>query len=306
MKRLILIFVLFVSLGPVAFGQQQPVTDLYLFEGLALNPAFAGSQVQISASLIHRDQWINFPGAPTTTFLSAHSGFLKYKMGIGFFFARDQIGIHQDYSFYLAYAYKITMSNGTLSMGLQGGFNNISSNFDLLRLKDDSDRLLSGRETVLNPNFGAGLYWFNDKSNVGLSVPYILNSSITSNESVLSEARRYRYYYLYGGHTFLISKNVEFKPSGLVRFQEGAPLSFDITGRFEFSDVVSAGMSYRGGDALIFILELKLHENLHFGYAYDYTLSEIQTYSNGTHEFMLNYRYRIPKIHKGLECPSYF
>ena len=45
-------------------AQQQPVTDLYLFEGLVLNPAYAGSQVQFSTSLIHRDQWVNFPGAP--------------------------------------------------------------------------------------------------------------------------------------------------------------------------------------------------------------------------------------------------
>jgi hypothetical protein len=54
------------------------------------------------------------------------------------------------------------------------------------------------------------------------------------------------------------------------------------------------------------MFELQINENFHVGYAYDFTTSAIRQYSNGTHEIMVNYRIRIAKIHKGLECPTYW
>ena len=294
------------GLVPKGVGQQQPVTDLYIFEGLTINPAFAGASVQLSATLIHREQWVNFPGAPKTSVFATHSTFMKNKIGVGLLITNDRIGIHSDIGVYGTYAYRIEMERVTLSMGLQGGFNNISSNFSLLNIKDQTDNLLAGSISTLNPNFGAGIYLYNNISFVGFSVPYILNSQIVDVESVLSEARRFRYYYLYGGTTYDLNPNVKFRPSGLLRIQEGAPFSMDITARFILYEAVSVGTSYRWADAIMLIVEVKLHENLHFGYAYDHTLSDIGRFSNGSHEIMLNYRYKIPIVHQGLACPAYF
>lgn len=287
-------------------AQQQPSTDLYMFEGLALNPAYAGTRVQISTTLIHRNQWVNFPGAPVTQFFSSHSSFMKNKIGVGMTITRDKIGIHDDLSIYGSFAYKILSKAGNLSMGIQGGVNSISSDFNLLNTKDQTDMLFRGKVTTLNPNFGAGLYYYNAKNYIGFSVPYILNSSIVAVEGVVSEARRYRYYYLYGGTTMDVNNNVKFKPSALIRFQEGAPLSFDLNGTFVMYETVGVGVSYRWDDSLISMFEIKLHESLHLGYAYEYTLSEINQFSNGTHEVMINWRYKIPMVHKGIECPAYF
>ena len=290
----------------ITYSQQQPVTDMYIFEGSAINPAYAGTQVQLSATLINRDQWVNFPGAPVTQLFSVNSSFMRNKIGVGLLISRDQIGIHQDLGLYAQYSYKIMMENGNLSLGLQGGFNNISSDFTLLNIKDQTDILLQGKISTFNPNFGAGIYYYNAISYIGFSVPYLLNSKIVEVEGVLSEARRFRYYYLYGGSSYELTPSVKFKPSGLVRFQEGSPLSFDLNGMFVLYETVAVGTSYRWDDAIIMIFEVKLHENLHFGYAYNITLSEISQFSNGTHEIMLNYRYKIPIIHKGLSCPSYY
>ena len=306
MKNWLFKYLILLTLAIPAFGQQQPSTDLYMFEGLALNPAYAGTQVQISATLIHRDQWVNFPGAPKTQFFSSHSSFMRNKIGVGLMVTRDRIGIHEDLSAYGSFAFKILSKKGNLSMGLQAGVNSISSDFTMLNIKDQTDILLQGKVTTLNPNFGAGLYYYNAKSYLGFSVPYILNSDIVAIEGVLSEARRYRYYYLYGGTTMDVNKDVKFKPAALIRFQEGSPLSFDLNGSFVLYETVGVGVSYRWDDSLITLFEVKLHESLHLGYAYEITLSEIGQYSNGTHEIMINWRYKIPLVHKGLDCPSYF
>lgn len=308
MKQLKYILLLIISISGInnVFGQQQPVTDLYIFEGMAINPAYTGTPVQLSVTIINRDQWANFPGAPVTQLFVAHSSFMQNKIGVGLLVTRDVIGIHEDLGLFGTYSYKIQMKGANLSLGLQGGFNSISSDFNKLNLKDQNDQLLQGNVTTMNPNFGAGALLYNAESYVGFSVPYILNSELIDIEGVLSEARRYRYYYLYGGTSFELSPDVRFKPAALVRFQEQAPLSFDLNGTFIFYETAGIGASYRWEDSVTLIFELKLHENIHMGYGYNHTISEINKYSNGTHEIMLNYRYKIPILHKGLICPAYF
>ena len=290
----------------MAFAQQQPVTDLYLFEGLTINPAFAGSQVQFSTSVIHRDQWVNFPGSPVTDMFSVHSSFFGTKIGVGLVISNDIIGIHNDFSMYGSFAYKITTDFGVLSFGLQGGLNNLSSDFNKLNLKDQTDLLLQGKVQVWNPNFGTGVYFTNDRTFLGLSVPYLLNSTILDSESVRSEAKRFRYYYLYGGTTLDINRDFKLKPSALMRFQEGAPITLDLTLGIVAYETIKFATTYRLNDNLTFLFELALLEQLHLGYAYEYTLSEISNYSNGTHELMLNFRFKVDRIHGGLKCPAYY
>ena len=245
------------AFGSLLFAQQQPVTDLYLFEGLTINPAYAGSQVQFSTSIIHRDQWVNFPGSPVTDMFSVHSSFFGSRAGAGLMITNDRIGIHNDFSIYGSFAYKIITDVGVVSFGLQGGINNISSDFNKLNLKDQTDVLLQGKEQVWNPNFGTGIYFTNDKTFLGLSVPYLINSSALESESILSEAKRYRYYYLYGGTTLPMNRNFKLKPSALLRFQEGAPITFDMTLGIVAYETLKFGATYRLNDNVTFLFELE-------------------------------------------------
>jgi type IX secretion system PorP/SprF family membrane protein len=95
-------------------------------------------------------------------------------------------------------------------------------------------------------------------------------------------------------------------PSTLIRLQDKAPISFDLTLITVLYDAVGIGVSYRLNDSVIGLFELQLNENFHVGYAYDLTSSDIRQYSNGTHEIMLNYRIKITRFHQGLECPAYW
>src|SRR5579859_559503 len=132
------VLVLLVTSGTSLFAQQRPIQSLYMFDPLLINPAYAGSQVQLSATAIYRNQWVNLDGAPKTFTATSHSGFRKYRVGLGFILSNDQIGIHNDVGFYGVYSYKLPINNkkGTLSFGLQGGFNNLRSNYALLDPKE--------------------------------------------------------------------------------------------------------------------------------------------------------------------------
>jgi len=308
MKLIVSALCVFLLFPLAGVAQQRPIQSLYMFDPLLINPAFAGTQVQLSATSIYRNQWVNFPGAPKTLTFSAHSGFKQNRVGLGIIAAKDQIGIHDESSLYFAYSYRLPLSrfdkSTSLSFGIQGGFNALRSDYTLT-ISREEDRF--GVFRTFNPNFGAGLFFKNKKYYAGFSVPYMLNSELlTVNSAFQSAARRYRYYYLSGGFTQKLSNSVKLVPSTLIRFQDKAPISFDLTLITVLYDAVGIGVSYRLNDSVIGLFELQLNDNFHVGYAYDLTSSDIRQYSNGTHEIMLNYRIKITKFHQGLECPAYW
>ncbi|MBI1768433.1 MAG: type IX secretion system membrane protein PorP/SprF [Bacteroidetes bacterium] len=300
--------VLFLSASSLVHAQQRPLQSLYMFDPLLVNPAYAGSQVQLSATAIYRNQWVNLDGAPKTFTQTVHSGFRKYRVGLGFILSNDQIGIHNDVGFYGVYSYKLPINKkkGMLSFGLQGGFNNLRSNYALLDPKNPSDPYFGMVSNKFNPNVGAGIYFRQSNFYVGFSVPYILNNKVVGLENLGATAKQHRYYYLMGGFTQKLSNIVKFAPSTLIKVQDDAPFTFDLNAFLVFYDAVGLGCSYRFGDSIIPMFELQLNNNFHVGYAYDITTSALNQYSNGSHEIMINYRVKIQKIHKGLECPTYW
>ncbi len=309
--RYLLICLLFIVGGFTnTRAQQNPVYSQYIFNGLVINPAYAGSHVQMSLTAMYRNQWVNLDGAPKTYSITGHTALMKQKIGVGLMLTNDEIGSYSSQSMYGSYAYILKTPAGKLSLGLQAGFNLVSADFSDLNLIDPGDGSFATVSNRFRPNFGAGVYFQNKIFSAGFSVPFLLNNSISADEieGVLSEIREARYYYLHGGMLLPLSRmgHVQLNPGLLVRAQEGSPLSMDVNVGFIFYDVFSVGASYRNIDAIVTYLDLKLSEQLHFGYSYDWTTSDLNQFSNGTHEFMLNFRFRVRKIHGNVECPTYY
>ncbi|MBX7125339.1 MAG: type IX secretion system membrane protein PorP/SprF [Cyclobacteriaceae bacterium] len=307
--KLKITFLILVATGYTAVAQQRPLQSLYMFDPLLVNPAYAGTQVQLSGTAIYRNQWLNLEGAPKTFTTTLHSGFRKYRVGLGLIASKDVIGIHDDTGLYGVYSYKIPLSKDNrrvISFGIQGGFNFITSDYNKLSLKNGSDPNLSGVDRRFNPNVGAGIYYRDGNFYGGFSVPYMLNNKLVSLNNVSSLARQKRYYYLFAGYNAKLTENITLVPSTLIRIQEQAPVSFDLNALVVLYQTVGLGVSYRLNDAVVGLFELQINNNFHVGYAYDFTTSKLNQFSNGSHELMVNYRIRLPKIHKGLECPAYW
>ncbi len=298
--------IIFGLIGLNARAQQKPVFSQYIFNPLIINPAYAGSEDQLSVSALYRNQWVNFPGAPEIKTFTANTAFANKKIGIGLNVVNDKIGIHNNMGVYGAYAYRIKYGTGVLSMGVQAGFDYLTSDFNKLTIKDQSDPNLNGTLSKFNPNFGAGLFWYNSKTFLGFSVPYLINSKIYDGNDFVSEAKSRRYYFLSGGHVFTVSPNLKIRPSTMIRVQENAPLGVDLNVHFVIKDLIVVGNSYRSGDANIVNFEFRLNENFRVGYAYEFVLSGIGPHQRGSHEVMINYRINIPGLSKGIPCPSYY
>ena len=73
MKKTIL-FLSFLLIATLVFSQQDPQFSQNMFNKLANNPGYAGSNQAICATALHRSQWMGFEGAPTTLNLSVDAG----------------------------------------------------------------------------------------------------------------------------------------------------------------------------------------------------------------------------------------
>lgn len=306
-SSLVFTSLLLVGFSAPVWAQQYPVFSQYYFNELVINPAYAGNHVQLSLTSTYRNQWVNFPGAPRTFSISGHTSLYDGKVGVGLLVNHDEIGSYANENVYGYYSYKIAFEKVTLSMGLQAGFNFLGADFSKLDLLNPNDASFAALNSY-KPNFGAGVYLNFKNSFVGLSVPFLLNSTLASGDAVGAAIQEARYYFLRGGTIQSLNPKgtLKINPSILVRAQEQMPLSMDLNLAVIIHNIVSTGVSWRSGDAVIGFIDLKISESFHFAYSYDLTGSELNNFSNGTHEFLINYRTRIRSIHKNAECPDYY
>lgn len=304
MKKIYVLVVMLFLCSMHARGQQRPVFSQYMFNMLAINPAYAGNQKQLSVTALIRNQWVNFEGAPQTQTLTSHSNFRNKNVGLGMMLYHETIGVHSDIGAYFSYSYQIKFQHAKLSLGLQGGLNQLVSDYTLLKSRTfgSTDPTLR-KYKKLNPNFGTGIFYNTKTAYIGFSVPYLINNQVMQqSDGQVSESSEKRYYFLTGGKVFDLSPNLKLKPSVLIRAQEKAPLGFDLSVNFFIDNILNAGLSYRNGDSVTGMFQIDLNENFSFGYAYDYTLSGLNNYTRGSHELMANYRIRLTSA----PCHSYF
>lgn len=285
------------------YGQQQAMYTQYMFNGLAINPAYAGSQESLTLTALGREQWVGMDGAPSSQTFSAHSPLNDGKIALGMLLTHDEIGITNQYGAYGIYAYRIKFSKGTLSAGLQAGFNSYKANFSdvLVRQGDDGAFSTDDVQSFL-PNFGAGAYYSTQRFYVGFSLPQLLTNTYPGSDG--SSAHQYRHWFLTSGYVFDLSSELKLKPNILIKAVEGAPIEVDLNANLLIKEIVWVGLSYRSFDAISFLLEFQISPQFRVGYAYDYTLTELQPFNTGSHELLLNYRFM--KKDKKMLTPRYF
>ena len=99
MFKKILTIVILGAIGTVAYPQLQPLLDQYLLNGLAINPAYAGSQEALNVGLYARNQWIGFEGAPKTFTFTLHTPMRDKRVGLGMIVLNDKIGSRSETGF---------------------------------------------------------------------------------------------------------------------------------------------------------------------------------------------------------------
>lgn len=296
-----IIILLFISVSMEA--QQLPQFTQYMYNTISINPAYAGNRDALSIIGLHRSQWVGVEGAPETQTLSIHSPLRNEKVGLGLSVINDNIG-YEDYTYiYGDFSYTINVAeNTTLSFGIKGGFSYYNLEEELLVDVPDDDFFNGDTFNRWTPNLGAGIYLSSQKWYMGLSAPKFINND--NNELSDYVALEQVHYYLTGGYVFDLSDNVKLRPTTLLKYTDAAPLSVDISGTFIFNEKFYLGANYRLDDAVGGFVDFQVLPSFRVGYGYEYTLSDLQPYSAGSHEILLIYELRLSNTK--YKSPRYF
>lgn len=305
LKQIIPAFI-FWALGVTAFPQLQPLLDQYLLNGLAINPAYAGSQEALNIGLYARAQWVGFEGAPRDITFTIHSPMRDKHVSLGLMVMNDKLGSRTETGFLLNYAYRIDMWKGKLSFGLAAGLTSLSTDVNMLRYTDPGDGLLLNPGVrALLPEFSFGIYYYSNKFFSGLSMPLFLKHPFDE------ETGKYRVsfnpsemnYLLMAGYIFTLSDNFKLLPSMLLKTNPSNNTQLDLNCNLIFREKVWLGTSLRTNRNLIFFLQYQANRQLRIAYSYGYEFSELSSFQKGSHEVMLlyNFRYEV-----NVKSPRFF
>ena len=299
MRKIHLLYIVLLLLATNSKAQQSTMYTQYMFNGLAINPAYAGYDGMLSITALGRIQSLGLEGSPNTQSFTAHTPIVNDKIGVGIQFFHEQIGVTDQTGIYGSYSYKIYMDKFTLSLGLQAGVNFYKTYYTSLVTFNPGDPVFNEDTRSVTPNIGSGAILSNERLFVGLSMPQML--SVGSQEKVIVQEKPLM---LYGGLIFKLSPGIILKPSMLAKMVNGKPVEWNINAHVLIKDIVWIGASFRPVSAISLLIQLQITEQLSFGYAYDAAIGEISTIQAGSHEFMLNYKFRFSK--KGVVSPRYF
>lgn len=310
-KRTSIIYmILFVTAFKLS-AQYDAMFTQYMFNETFINPAYTGSKEAMSVNMLHRQQWVNFPGRPVTTTFSVHGPIMKNEAGVGLSVLNESIGKLNRNIVYLDYAYRLkTGKDGTLAFGLMAGIHNQVNKLSELKATESGDLQISqNTPSIIAPNFGAGLYYSTKKYYAGLSIPrmvddgYFFNPSGTVRRTASFSPKKF-HYYITGGYVFDISNDLKIKPQTMIKVVQNAPLQFDVNVNAFIKNLVWAGIGYRNGSNVSIITGVQANQQLLISYSYDYGLSKLQKYNQGSHEIALSYlfAYKNQKV----VTPRYF
>jgi len=278
------------------YAQQRPHFTQYISNELIINPAYAGAEEALSTTFVHRSQWSDLEGAPSTQTFTAHSLFKSKKIGLGLAVINDEIGVHSILNAAASYAYHIQLDEETyFSMGLQFGIEQKKSDYNSLlnQVQVANDPTLSGADlSSTSFEFGTGVYLKSRRLVMGISVPNMLPERSVIDDSLNLSLSNNNFYFL-SRYEIPANNNISFKPGFLIIYHPGLPVTYDLNLAAIFNDVLLVGMSYRSMKSINAIIQAKITPQLKIGYSFDYALSGGTGIQSNSHEFMIHYLFRF-------------
>ena len=305
MMRKLLLFISILFITEFTFSQQLPHYSLYMFNEAIINPALVGTKDHDYVTLILRDQWNGFDGAPKTQLISYEQKYYEvYGIGVGVI--NDKTGPISNLSGLLSGSYRIPFNDNAISIGVTGRLGQYKFDNSEITLENDGvvdPAMQGGLERVLEHSITLGTQYTHDDYYVGVSLPNLISSKL----HVGNDGRNkiINHYYVNAGYHYSLNPKIDLEPSLMFKKTGPSPLQMDLNMRAVYDDFLWGGISYRTKDAIVIMLGMD-YLDYRFAYSYDITTSALSIPSYGSHGLMLSYRMKqinkdLEKINKDLE-----
>ena len=287
------ISVVLLLMASIVNAQQLDSYSLFYNDLYLVNPAYAGVKQNLELTTAIKQKWSGFAGAPSFQTLSGHMRFMD-NMGAGGRIFNYSAGMENKLGLEGTYAYRLQLGGSMyLSMALSAVLYQYSINKFLINAKDDYDlTVMKATDKMIVPDFNFGMFFYDEDKHyyTGLSVYQLMGRKVSLLNQDNLENRQIRHYNFTGGYFMDINDNVSIESGLLLKFIETGYLQLDFNVNATFMKMFNVGVSYRTDNAVVAMFGLKTGSFM-FGYAYDYTLSDIGKYSVGSHEIFLTYQF---------------
>lgn len=331
-KRTIFMTLLLLAAAVIPGKAQQNVQfSQYVFNGLSVNPAYAGYKQDWYMNAIYRHQWAGFPGAPRTGGISIDglTNANDSKVGIGLQMMVDRLGPQEALSLYGSYSYRIPLDDEDtrrLCFGIGAGVTQYAIDGAALQYVDNNDEAIpTGKASTWIPDARFGVYYYTSKFYAGVSVMdlFALYTDATRYSwkgNNYAAIRKTQHVYLTAGTVFSLSPSLQLKPSFMLKEDFKGPSSLDLNAFLLIAEKIWIGGSYRTNlklwnkenlvdgldpvNAASIMAEFYANERLRIGYAYDLNVNKMAGYQGGSHEISLGFLFPSKKY--SLTNPRYF
>lgn len=291
----------------VVYSQQLSEVSYYMYDYTRTNPGSLGSTDMVNVTGIFKSSYVNFPGKPTNVFFNAEMPFnlLGGKHGVGLAINQDEIGFYKDIDIKLGYAFRFSVGEGTLGIGLNGGLRqrSIDGKWQGTSTIDPvtDPNIPQGKiESLKAVNIGTGIFYRTEDIYFGASVLNLYaqeydysEGSTTGTATTTAKETLVPHYYLTAGYSLQLNNPAyELEPS-VQFFTDASSVTFDINGTLTYNKKIWGGVSYRVGSSAVGMLGLMILDGLKVGYAYDFQTSAMSKYSTGSHEVLVNYSFKL-------------
>ena len=327
-KRIIYLLVLsFINITD-SFGQDPTFSQFYANQ-LYLSPSFAGATTQNRFSLNYRNQWPAVPGVFNTYSISFDKALPNFNSGIGVLATYDVAGSGNlsTTNIGLLYSYDFNINKRWhIRPGVNFKFYYLG--LDIGKLVFNSQITGSGTSPSVTPppfdnvadvDFATSALAYNDRTWAGFTLDHLLTpkTSFYGNDATVPVKFNF-----YGGTQILkktrLRQKIQDVLSVAINFQKQGKFYQSDLGLYYYKDPLIFGLWYRGipfatsqaGDAIIGLIGIKTSQ-LHIGYSYDFTISNLIGSTGGAHEISIVYEFnnlsigQLKKRIRAIPCPEF-
>ncbi len=298
----------------VANAQQNLQYSQYIFNSMAINPAYAGSKNAINLNAFYRYQWAGVEGAPTVKSLLVDGAPFNERLGLGLDLTQNKAGAYSRLSAYANAAVRLPVSEeGVLSLGMAAGLLQHSLDGTAFGIIGDPS-IPQSKDNIIKPNVKLGAYYHTQRFYAGVSASELVQYKDLENMGQETN------FYFTSGYVFNVGSFVKLKPSFLLKENFKSPASIDLNAFVLLDDKLWLGSSYRTSANIFFdspeemalnkrtavalIAQLQIHQSFRLGYAYDKMLNDMRGFQ--THEVSIGYSFFNPKKETKMVTPQYF
>lgn len=278
-----------------AMAQQESAYSFYRQHMNLVNPAYVGLDSMTIATSTLRKQWTGIADAPETQAVSFGTRLGK-NLGFGMTVVHDQTFIEKQTYVSVDFSYKLKMSEtADVYFGLKAGGNTYNVNATGLQTYNILSDPALGAISNFNPNVGVGALYKEGPLYVSLSIPRLLNTKRATNDlGYATVATDSPHIYLSGGYDFPLNgefSSLVLRPSAMLRYVNGAPVSVDLTAMLQIEKNFEIGGMYRTDKAYAAMSTVRLSKRFVFGFAYEMSTRPTLAAARNTNEILLQFQF---------------